>query len=497
MAPDVRSYEFGSAAEDDSLLAGLRAGQLAVLAGGLVVAVLAVRVSSSAGGFAVGGLVVGTAAALSFWSVAGRSVSQWTPILLGWGARRLTRRTTQLSTAPLMGDGPYGAAQTPPDTLSTVRLIAAPVPAGDGRTIGILHDRRFGAYNAVLKVRGRSFHLADTPEKQRRLAAWGGVLAGLARASSPIHRLQWVERTVPEDGDAMGRYLASRATAPTDHPSLASYLELVDRAGPAAPQHETLLAVSVSRSAIRRAVLQAGRGDEAAVTVLLRELGALRRQLASAEIRVDGVLTPRLLAGALRTAFEPRARTALARRAAAAGDEGGTDPANAWPIASDVTWSSYRTEDVWHATYWIREWPRTPVGADFLAPLLLGTVGMRTVSVTMEPVAPLRAYRQVEQQIVKSLADEELRTRAGFATTARRRRAQEAIAKREQELADGHVDYRLAGYVTVTAGSPEELDAACGEVEQAAQQAFLELRRLYGQQDMAFTWTLPLARGLR
>ena len=45
--------------------------------------------------------------------------------------------------------------------------------------------------------------------------------------------------------------------------------------------------------------------------------------------------------------------------------------------------------------------------------------------------------------------------------------------------------------------SLQELEDACGQVEQAAHRAFLELRRLYGQQDEAFTFTLPLARGLR
>jgi hypothetical protein len=115
----------------------------------------------------------------------------------------------------------------------------------------------------------------------------------------------------------------------------------------------------------------------------------------------------------------------------------------------------------------------------------------------MEPVSPLRAHREVEQAVLKGAADDELRSRAGFASTARRRRAQETASRREQELADGHADYRLAGYLTVTAGSLEELEASCGEVEQAAQQCSLELRRLDGQQDVAFTWTLPLARGLR
>ena len=70
------------------------------------------------------------------------------------------------------------------------------------------------------------------------------------------------------------------------------------------------------------------------------------------------------------------------------------------------------------------------------------------------------------------------------------------MIRRESELADGHADYRFSGYVTVTAARPGGLEAACLETEQAAQRAHLELRRLYGRQAEAFTWTLPLARGL-
>ena len=43
----------------------------------------------------------------------------------------------------------------------------------------------------------------------------------------------------------------------------------------------------------------------------------------------------------------------------------------------------------------------------------------------------------------------------------------------------------------------EELERHCSEIEHAAQMARLELLRLYGQQEEAFTYTLPLCRGLR
>jgi hypothetical protein len=93
------------------------------------------------------------------------------------------------------------------------------------------------------------------------------------------------------------------------------------------------------------------------------------------------------------------------------------------------------------------------------------------------------------------IADEAMRERMGFINTARRRSQAEAVARREQELTDGHADVRFSGYVTVTAGSIDELREGCGEVEHAASLARLELQRCDGEQEQAFTWTLPLARG--
>ena len=122
---------------------------------------------------------------------------------------------------------------------------------------------------------------------------------------------------------------------------------------------------------------------------------------------------------------------------------------------------------------------------------------LRTVAVTMEPVAPSVALRKVEAARTTDIADDETRRRTGFVTTARKRLQQESTARREHELANGHAEFRFAGFVTVSAPDPEGLERACAEVEHAAQQARLDVQRLYGQQEAAFTFTLPLARGLR
>jgi hypothetical protein len=159
-------------------------------------------------------------------------------------------------------------------------------------------------------------------------------------------------------------------------------------------------------------------------------------------------------------------------------------------------WGCVRTDGTWHTTYWIAEWPRTDVAADFLGPLLLASDVRRSVSVVMEPVGPLRAARRIEQARTADIADAELRRRGGFLATARRRREEDVLVQREGELADGHASFRFSGYVTVSAPEIDSLEEACGRVEQVAGQAGLELRRCYGDQAVAFTCTLPFGRGL-
>jgi hypothetical protein len=214
-------------------------------------------------------------------------------------------------------------------------------------------------------------------------------------------------------------------------------------------------------------------------------------------VQVVGALRPGMLASTIRIAVDPWSRPGLARLAAADPDRDGIDEGAAWPVGAETSWATYRTDGAVHTTYWIASWPRTEVGAAFLSPLLLNAQMARVVAVTIEPISPLRAIREVESARTSDMADSELRGRMGFIETARRRRMAEATARREEELADGHAAVRFAGYVTVSARSGEELDRQCADIEHAAQMARLELLRLYGQQEEAFTYTLPLCRGLR
>jgi hypothetical protein len=353
--------------------------------------------------------------------------------------------------------------------------------------MGVVKDRRQSAFSAVLVVRGRSFSLLDRAEMERRVGAWGAVLAALGRGGSAVQRVQWIERTLPGDSHGLARHLARAGSSETG-PWRDSYEELITDAGPLGQRHETMVVISINPRRSGRALRTFGRGDAAACGLLQREVRLLQGQLRGVELTVDRILTADELTRAVRDAVDPFPQPS-------SGEDRRRDSAP-WPMATDEQWDSYRTDGGWHATFWVAEWPRIEVGPDVLSPLLLGPGGQRTVAVVMGPIPPGRAAREAEAARTADIADEQLRQRAGFLTTTRRKREADGVLRREAELADGHSEYRFSGFVTVTAADRTGLDGACTEVEQAAQQAQLELRRLYGQQAEAFTWTLPIARGL-
>ncbi len=479
-----------------ALLLGLRAPQVAILGITVAAAVgLLMAVPTSAGlGLTLAVFAVGVPTAVV--RVRRRSIDEWAPVVARWWWRRARGQLRWVSPVPLLGErADHGERASPPPPLAGVSLLK--VSRVGSRDVAVAKDARAGTFTGVVACGGRAFALLDGAEQDRLCALWGQALAAFAQEGSPVTRVAWVERTVPEDGDALHAYLGDNAVLEPYHPLRASYEGLIANAGPLGQHHGAYVVVSIGASKGRRAIRQAGGGDEGACEVLLRELTTLVDRLRQAEVDVTGVLGPRQLAGCLRTAFDPASARPLARRARQEPSRGGTTGRNAWPLATEVTWSHYRTDSGVHATYWVAELPRRDVYAGFLQPLLLRPSGMHAVAVVMEPVAPSKAARAVESAHASHVADEELRARAGYLPSARRRREHEDILAREAELAAGHGEYRFSAYVSVTAPDPEALEFLGGEIEQLGFDAQVELRRLYGEQDAAFTYTLPLGRGLR
>ncbi len=390
-APEVR-YRFGPL-ERRGLIGSLRPGQLAVLGAALLLTILIVQAMKSGAGLGLGTVVLAGGGLASFVPVGGRSLNEWIPVAASFLGRRVTGRGRFRSRAPQAGtrfkggDVPVGL----PDSIGKVELIAFPFR---GVELGVIADRANGTYTATVQARARSFVLLDPADKASRLAGWAGVVAGLAREGSPISRVQWIERTVPDDRNGLGRYLreAMDPAIGLDAAPLQSYLRLTQAAGPVTEAHELYVAVQINAGKAGRAIKQAGGKDTGACTVLARELETMARRLEGAEIEVLHALGPRRLAATIRLAFDPHSRSSLARLATVdPSREEGVSARNAWPRSTEAHWSYYRTNDVVHSTYWIAEWPRLDVGPDFLAPLLVQTRSMRSVSVARATATPTSA----------------------------------------------------------------------------------------------------------
>ena len=501
---DPRRYRFGPL-ERRGVIGSFRASQVLLVGGSVGLAVILIRAAATPVGVAAAFGLIAVAAIAAFFPIAGRSAEEWAPVAASAALQRLTGRHRFRSGTPTAGlRARPGSVEEPipslPDGLRGLELLSAPLA---GESVGVVKDHRAKTYTGVLAVRVASFGLLDRAEQERRIASWGWVLAGLASEGSPVSRIQWIERTAPADADEIGRYLNEawdRERVPAHGSVMHSYLELIDRAGAATQDHELLVCVQVDARRGGRQMKKLGQNDgldAGACALLIRELESIGDRLAAADVAVDGVLRPRMLARAVRFAYDPYARPLFARGRDGDADSAGVAPLAAFPTGADTSWSSYRTDGAVHATAWIAGWPRSDVGVSFLAPLLMHTTTLRTVSVTMEPVPPSRAFREAEAARTADAADDELRRRHGFLPTARRRKVVESAARREQELADGHASIRFAGYVTVSAHDDHQLERSFAEVAHAAQQSRLELQRLYGEQDAAFTFTLPLCRGLR
>jgi hypothetical protein len=360
------------------------------------------------------------------------------------------------------------------------------------RAIGALSEAGGRRLTAALACRVVAFSLLDPEAQERRLARWGLVLSGAA--ASPIRRIQWVERTAPAQGDELARWVHSERDPEVPlrgTPMIDSYLELIGSTARVTQEHEILVAVQVDGRRVR------DRGTDSVMRALVEQTERVAQGLVAAEVSVLGALSRSQLVRVLRTAFDPYARSELAALETVDPARDRLPESSAWPLGTREQWDHYRSDGALHASYWIGGWPRVDVSPMFMDALLGRSSAVRTVAVTIQPIAPERSTRQVEAEITRDRADRELRRRFGQSETARQRQAGEATARREAELAAGHSEVRLAGFVTVTGRDPDDLRRACSEVHEHAARARIELHRMYGQQGQAFTFTLPICRGLR
>ncbi len=469
MAPT--RYRFGPL-ERRGVFGSLRPAQVGILGVGAVIALMLTRTASLVGGVAAIVVLAGTAA-LTFLKVGRRGVDEQAPVEIRFALRRLRGRTSWRSPAPTAGAPNDDELVLPPE-LQDVEVLSVPFRGGE---VGVVKSKLDNSWTAILAVRAHGFGLRELVEQERAGAQWGTALAALAAEDSPVSRVSWVERTVPSDGDEMARHLAEArdTSVPVTSAEMGSYLELLDDPGVVAKEHELFLAIQISGSRARGRIKDEGGGDEGACRVLLGEAATWADSLIAAQLRVIGLMTPRMVCRVLRTHYDPFVGASLARMQTIAGEpEAGVRPGQAGATATDEERGAYWCDGSVHTTYWIAEWPRYDVGMQFLAPLLLSGDAVRTTAVVMEILSPAAAEAKVEQARTSDIADAQRKRKGGYLVTASARRRYDATAAREEELARGHALVRFSGFVTVSSETEAGHRRACAQIESLGRRAKLD-----------------------
>ncbi|WP_047471342.1 SCO6880 family protein [Streptomyces sp. M10] len=464
------------------VLLGLSVPQLAVagLTGLLLLAVILARG------------VVGALQLIPLWAVIallvfvrhrGRALADWAPIVVRYALRRMRGQLVWL-TRPSSRPTREGLLHLP-GTAASLRATTAP----DGK-YGAVHNPHTGTLTAVVKVSSRAYALLDPSTQQANVDGWGRALAALARTGQ-IARIQVIERTIPDSGDALRRYWEEHGRPDTPMAG-AIYNELIQSAGPAAAPHEAYVAVSLDTKAARRLINQAGGGLTGAFSVLAQLTSTFDQAARTAGLTPTGWLTAREIAAVVRTSYDPKALATLDRWSTAGRPE--AEPAAAGPVVVVEKADHIATDSAVHATYWVENWPRTETSAGFLHQLLFTGGVRRTLSLSYEPKNLDAALRDVQRKKSSVIADAAERARRGQVDSEADSVEYQDIKSRERQLIAGHADVALTGLLTVSADTEDELRTACAVVETAAVGAQLDLRPLTWQQAEAFTAAaLPLA----
>ncbi|MFD3563506.1 SCO6880 family protein [Streptomyces sp. NPDC058686] len=416
----------------------------------------------------------------------GRSLIDWAPIVLRFARRRRTGQTLWLA-RPVTRPRRDGVLHLP-GTAASLRVVT---PGDSANGASAIHDPHHQTLTAIARVSSRAFALLDPASQNHNVAGWGRALAGIARTGH-VATVQVLERTVPDSGDTLARHWTQQGHPETPVAGQV-YSELVASAGPAAAPHEAYLAISLDLKAAKRLISQAGGGLPGAFTVMEQTTSSIAQAARSAGLMVTGWLSAREIAAVIRTAYDPKALSALQQWSESGRAE--ADPAAAGPVVQVEEYDRLATDSARHATYWVEDWPRTETSAGFLHGLMFTAGVRRTLSLIYVPQGLESAMRDVQRKKAAIIADANERSRRGQVDSEADSVEYADVKTRERQLIAGHADVALTGLLTVSAETDALLDAACAQIETAAVTAQVDLRRLNFQQPDAFTLgALPLAR---
>ena len=348
---------------------------------------------------------------------------------------------------------------------------------------GYIIDFKERTVSVAILLTGNGLGLNTLLERNLAVTNWAEFLSSLALRSNKLRRIQLLKSTFVDDFADLELPLCKNEHSTQVAGKIANnnYNSLVDAFKTKLPVYETLLVLSQTSPLNIETI-----SDD--VNSLLSEAEIVSQSARRLGIEARGILSEAGLAKHITRSF---VQTPLANA------NWPNNKSYPWPLSTSESWEHFKTDANIHASFWIAEWPRNDVGADFLAPILLSSSIRLTFSVIFEPIESTKALREVERHRTETYANRLIRKNAGFLETAKRQLHSAGIDRREAELSLGHSAYRFSGYLRITASTLEDLQRCQAELETITSRSHIEIRRLYGNQKHIFSYSLPITRGLK
>lgn len=395
----------------------------------------------------------------------------------------------------------------PPPGVGRISWLSAPF--GPDEVAVLLHsDRR--TVTCAIEIEGPGVGLRDSEDQEALVDRFGTLLKHVANNDGFVNRLQMLARTLPADPDAHAKDVELRGDQSAPGWLQESYDQLQSMVSTSSEQHRAYLVACMHYSrelategtAIARAAgTTAGRKlsrDEGLAIIMARELTDICARLTEADIRVRQPLGPARLASLIHSMYDPDHPIdhiqAMTRR-------------NAWPAELDAREPTFlqaktresATREPWcHSTAWVKEWPMTPVGVNFLAPLLVHTPDViRTVAVCMDLEPTERAIERMLTEKTNDEAEASRAARMNRTVDPRDIAMHGRVDQRGEDLASGAAGVNLVGYITVSSRTPDALARDKRTIRASAGKSYLKLEWCDREHHRAFVNTLPFATGIR